>query len=140
MKKMVCLIIMLMFPVSVCLAADWVYVASGADGSDVYVDLSSIKSDGTICRAWIKSVYKNLKETKDKKGVRNFMARNVSLFYIDMENKRIQVTHVANYDKDENLIVAVSGKLDEDRWKYVVPESVMDNVFDFIQEYVSVLE
>lgn len=126
---------------------NWANTAASAD-FEIYVDLSSIKREGSIVYAREKRIYTSPEDRA--KYVENIASKGLKMYKIekwndfsyciyeyecDCANKKSRVIAVEDYDSTGKLILRSTIDKKKRAWKDVEPDTVEDYTFFLICDY-----
>jgi hypothetical protein len=100
-------------------AADWVYVASGGNETDHYVDRTSIRQVGAYKQAWEKAEYIDRSSEYE---------RMLGLYEYDCAGRRTRRLQLTTYYRDGRNV----GDQGDRVWVYVTPDTVAENQLDYV--------
>lgn len=100
-------------------AADWVYVTSGGNKTDHYVDRTSIRQVGGYKQAW---------ERIDVLDPNDDWEKVVALTEYDCPGRRTRSLQSTAFYRNGSNHLAPGGR----KWRFVSPESVNEAIFDFV--------
>lgn len=122
MKKMLCLAVFALGLATPAVAADWVWLGNGSNGTVVYGDADS-RTDN---RAWFETRY----ATPQEHGNGKFYNTDKELLEMDCSGKRYRLLTVTAYSKSGNPIGSETPSYA--KWNYVIPGTTGESVYKFV--------
>lgn len=117
MKKILILLITFLTLSLPCFASSWYWIGVSHDGSQCYIDNSSVQKNSNYAVIWLKIIKPDGSNSIEKVGVSHYRRAISLLEYFD-------------YDTEGNVVK--SGTIANPQWITVPPDSVGDAIFDAV--------
>jgi hypothetical protein len=124
MKKIILTLLVVL--ISSSAAAEWTRVGGGGDGSDVFVDLETLRKNGSKVKLWSLRNFKTLNgETKVKH------LSNKTQWEMDCKEEQIRMPAYMEFAQRGGVDETIASQfLPDDNWTPIVPKSVAQMIFE----------
>lgn len=126
MKRLCLIILFLLISIpKIAYSANWIKVATSSRGDTLFVDALSIQRDGNVVTFWTKTNY----ATRTQYGDLSSKVQE-SINCKSRENKRMFSMYYDDFDNQGK--VTSSGKVADQSWNPIPPETINDAIRRFV--------
>lgn len=119
MKKLFVVLLTLLALSCPAFAADWYYLGNSKDGTQYYIDNSSVEKNEKAAMVWCKTI--------DTDG-----SSSIVQYAFIRNEKLIAILNISNYDANDSYISGYSYAL---QWGAIVPDTVGELIYYSIWPY-----
>lgn len=105
-------------------AAEWTRIAGGDDGSDIYVDLDTVRKNGSKVKFWTLQNFKTLDVDKKSK---HFSSK--TQWEVDCNEEKISVPVFITYSGKKGTGKTIISDYSPDGWRPLVPDTIGEMIF-----------